>query len=105
MKVLEYPDLPTYSSNKVVGVALAVINGIYPGENKWARNREVDMWYLATSGKGVVELKNGKRTEIAEGEVVEIPKGEWYRVQGENLKIWIITIPPWYSGQYEIFPG
>ena len=64
VKVLEYPNLPTNSPNKVVGVAFAVINGIYPGENKWARNREVDMWYLAIGGKGVVGFKDGKRKEL-----------------------------------------
>jgi len=97
VKIYEYPEL-----GENLGSAYAIINGEYPGNGKWARNRKCDMWYLCCSGKGTVEFKDGRTFPLEKRIIIYIPKDTWYRVYGEELKIWVLTQPPWNKDQYEI---
>ena len=96
--VKEYPDLPL--DNKVVGIAIAEINGVYPSKDQWSRNKEVDMWYLCVEGKGKIQFSSGEIYRLEKDVLLHIQKNQCYRVSG-NLKVVIITIPPWYPKQYE----
>lgn len=80
-------------------LAEAMINGRYP-EAGFGLNRESDMMIYVVSGSGAV-VQEGTGFEIHPQQAVSIDKGTKYYFEGNNLRILMISSPPWSPEQYE----
>lgn len=83
---------------KELGIATAHINGRFPNSGK-SLNKVCDEVYYVVSGSGVAHLESGD-FNLAEGDALFIPKGEWFWVEGNDLFIVIPTAPDWYEEQH-----
>lgn len=89
-----------YGGNDVMDGAIAQINGRYP-EAGWAKNTVSTEMVYVLEGTGAFVMKN-QTLELAASTVVLIERGEQYHFNGEELRIFIATAPPWTPEQHVI---
>ena len=86
-------------SDSPVDLAEITIEGWYP-EVGWARNLEVHEMVCVVQGRGSLLLRDGETTELAEGDVVHVPAGEWFAWRGD-MRILMACSPAFSPEQYE----
>lgn len=95
-KIYDYGHLGNGISNGTV----AVVNGRYPAKG-WGFNEKSDELVYVIAGLGFLETPN-ENTELTEGSVAFIPKGQKIAWNGDNLKIFIPCIPAWSPEQHQL---
>ncbi|MFA5307180.1 MAG: hypothetical protein WC365_07070 [Candidatus Babeliales bacterium] len=84
-----------------IGIAQALINGRYPTEHdKKVINCESDIIYFVLGGSGVVHT-SADDFMLEPNDALLITHGNWYWVEGNNLKILVISSPEWQVVQYK----
>ncbi len=90
--VMEYP-----MQNREMSIGVAEMSGRYPEEG-WVVNQKcVEMGYVIRgNGKLVTEMES---VDLAEGDVVLIPRGQKYYWEGA-ISVVLPTTPPWSPEQH-----
>ncbi len=91
---LEY-DLPF----KRTSVGISEINGRYPSAGFDVDTKVEAVWYVL-SGTGTLFVK-GEAYQLDDGDMVMIPKNEKYWIQGNYLKLVVVSSPPWTPQQHK----
>ncbi len=88
-------------------LGIAKIVGKYPGEDMFARNREVlTMTYFVISGNGIFRFEDGEEHEIKKGDCVFIGRGRGYQLEVSDeseMEVLMASNPVWTPDQYEIY--
>ena len=88
-------DLPF---NKL-STGVSEINGRYP-ETGFDVDTEVEaVWYIV-SGTGSIFVA-GELYELTAGDMVMIPAGEKYWIEGKQLQLVVSSSPPWTPQQHQ----
>jgi mannose-6-phosphate isomerase-like protein (cupin superfamily) len=81
-----------------VAVGVSEIHGRYP-EQGYEVDKEVEqVWYIE-KGRGTIWLTNTEYS-LEAGDMMLVPKGEKYWIEGNNLKLIVSSSPPWFSAQH-----
>ena len=89
-----------YGGNKILDGAAAEINGRYP-ETGWVTNTISTEIIYVVEGKEILTTRE-RRIELTQAAVVLVERGEQYYFEGENLRIFMATTPPWSPDQYVV---
>lgn len=85
--------------DKSMGFATAMIDGRFPEKGK-VINKECDEIYFVLSGSGRVHNEKGDFA-VKQKDLFFLDKGAWYWVEGEKLRLAVVTTPPWFFEQHE----
>lgn len=88
-----------YGGDEVLDGATAIINGRYP-ETGWAMNAVVREMIYVVKGSGKLVTRDST-VALSEDDVALLATNEPYYFEGDNLKIFMPTTPPWNPEQYE----
>lgn len=80
-------------------VGVSEINGRYP-HNGYDIDEEVEQVWYVEDGKGRVNIEN-EIFEIDKGDMLFIPKSEKYWIEGDLLKLIVVSSPPWFIQQHK----
>ncbi|OGK17700.1 hypothetical protein A2866_05965 [Candidatus Roizmanbacteria bacterium RIFCSPHIGHO2_01_FULL_39_8] len=100
-RIQEHPGSTFHEYNlpfQNVSVGVSEISGRYPHSGFDVDQEVEQVWYIE-QGKGRVWLLNSFY-ELSEGDMVLIPKGEKYWIEGTNLKLVVVSSPPWFPKQH-----
>lgn len=75
------------------------ITGRYPN-NGFDVDEGLEATCYVVSGSGKIWLDD-QIYDIAEGDMVFVPKGKKYWINGNNLKLVVISSPPWTPEQHK----
>jgi mannose-6-phosphate isomerase-like protein (cupin superfamily) len=81
-----------------VSVGVSEIRGRYPA-NGWDVDTQVEQVWYVESGQGNIENEQGV-VAVHAGDMIYIPKGEKYRIEGTELKLVVSSSPPWTAEQH-----
>ncbi len=101
VKVWEYGGI-----DEGLDIAVAEIEGNYPGEGKWSKNTKTKtMTYYVLEGEATFRFKGGGEFFIKKGDCVFISRDRFYQVevvQGEKVKVLMASNPAWSPEQYVV---
>lgn len=80
-------------------VGVSVVNGRYPNQGFDVDEQIDQVWYVE-SGRGKVWIA-GRELQVSNGDMVLIPKGEKYWIEGEALRLVVSSSPPWFAKQHK----
>lgn len=80
-------------------LGISEINGRYP-ENGFDVDQEVEQSWYVEDGKGTVWI-DGKEYQMNKGDMIYIPEGQKYWIQGENLRLVVCSSKPWFPEQHK----
>jgi mannose-6-phosphate isomerase-like protein (cupin superfamily) len=85
-----------------LGLAVANINARYPDDGKVCNEICDETWFVV-SGQGTLYHQEGV-FNIRQNDAFYLPKGKWYWVETEGLRIVVSTSPPWMPDQQRHLP-
>ena len=94
----------SFTGGTAGSTAIAQLNGDYPcfeDGKKWARNTQVDEWYIMFRGQAEVTLEGQAPRKLKAGKWMYRPKGAWLKSTFKNAVLEIPTIPMWTHEQCE----
>lgn len=113
MKVVHSSEAKTYTNavslsesveypvgDKDIDCALVKINGLYPGESKFAVNTKAKELLFCIEGSGMLEMKSGDRKSFNKNDVILIEAGEIYRFDA-CCSFAVVCTPPWTPEQHK----
>lgn len=89
----------TYDSEKVAAKARFTLIETETGHKTKIVEKECDFLYFILEGKGVFEINNQKEA-CSKYDLVIIPHGTPFTYLG-NLKMLLVSVPPWFAKQEE----
>ncbi len=92
---VEYPV-----NDKDIDCAYVKIEGLYPGNNKYAVNVESKELLFCVEGNGILEMKTGEKKEFKQNDVILIEAGEVYRFDA-HCSFVVVCTPPWTPEQHK----
>ncbi|MDB5260076.1 MAG: hypothetical protein JWN37_307 [Candidatus Nomurabacteria bacterium] len=84
---------------KNISVGISKVNGRYP-ENGFDVDNEIEQVWYVKDGEGKVGISS-EEFLISKGDMVHIPKGEKYFIEGNNLQLVVSSTPPWTKNQHK----
>ncbi len=88
--ISRFHEYPFPFKNASLGVS--EINGRYPGTG-YDVDEEVDAGWYIEEGKATIWI-GGQTYSVEKGDMVYVPMGEKYYIQGENLRLVVCSSPP-----------
>lgn len=86
-------------SAKNVCIGVSEINGRYP-ETGYEMDEKVEGCWYVESGRGAVWIA-GQEYAVEPGDVISVPAGEKFYIQGESLRLVVASSPLWYPEQHK----
>lgn len=88
-------DLPW----KNLAVGISEVNGRYPKESGLDSDEGVEQVWYVQLGEGSIYIQD-ELIHIEQGDMLLVPKGEKYWIEGMHLKLVVSSSPPWYPEQH-----
>lgn len=89
------------SDTSPTDIAIIEINGRYPQEGSWAKNRESHEIVTVIEGLGSLSIRGARSEELRVGDVVHIAPGQEFAWDG-RMRLAMACSPPFNPQQYEI---
>ena len=88
-------------SNRTISVGVSEINGRYP-KSGFEVDEEIEAYWYVASGAGTIWIC-GSEHLVEEGDMIAVPKGEKYWVNGDHLRLVVCGTPVWNESQHKHF--
>lgn len=84
---------------KNASLGVSEINGRYP-ESGFDVDEEVEASWYVEAGTGFIWI-GGQEYTVEKGDMIYVPAGEKYSIQGKNLRLVVCSSPSWYPEQHK----
>jgi mannose-6-phosphate isomerase-like protein (cupin superfamily) len=95
--VSQFHEYPFSFQNASLGVS--EIEGRYPQTGFDVDEKVEASWYVE-SGSGVICIEN-EECVVEAGDMIHVPAGKKYWIEGKKLKLIVSSSPVWYAEQHK----
>ena len=80
-------------------LGVSEINGRYPATGYDVDGKVEQIWYVE-KGSGTIWVGGGEHT-VEHGDMIHIPPGEKFWIDGAELRLVVASGPPWFPEQHQ----